>query len=118
METKSTDTQIYWYRLNIVAPNCTLVSALTKIDYIENAYPNIECIRIKLMKNIFLLLAVLLSCNLIARTQEQILKALNSSAHDLDKDADYSYIVNASSIKYDISGAVNVIKSYNKTIKI
>lgn len=72
------------------------------------------------MKNIFFCFFLFLGTYLHSQTKSQILKALLESHHALDKDADYSYLVNSSSIKYVIPSNwdIHVNRSYNKTIKI
>lgn len=72
------------------------------------------------MKILLSLCLLIASIHAYAQTESQILKALQTSSHPLDEDADYSYLVNASSIKYVIPADwdLYVTQSYNKTFKI
>lgn len=72
------------------------------------------------MRTLLFLYLILVSLHAQSQTESQILKALETTNHPLDEDADYSYIVNASSIKYVIPADwdLHVNQSYNKTIKI
>ena len=72
------------------------------------------------MKKTIILLLLFCSYNNFAQTKNQILESLKMTSHPLDIDADYSYVVNASSIKYNMpqNWDIDVYNTYNKTIKI
>ena len=72
------------------------------------------------MKKTILFLLVFCAFNSYAQSKKQILESLKMTSHPLDMDADYSYLVNTSSIQYNIPSNwdIDVYNSFNKTIKI